>query len=143
MTRHRKPEENAISSTSFLDILANTIGALIFILILYVIISAELVKPTELELLTETLPDAIVDKEYSMTLALTGGIAPYHWSIINGSLPPGFRLDKDTGIIGGNTTKDGNVRFAVRVVDSKAAVDEKELNLTVRSSHVGLTFIYN
>ena len=38
---------------------------------------------------TTSLPNAKRNKSYSQTIQATGGVAPYSWSIVSGSLPPG------------------------------------------------------
>ena len=37
------------------------------------------------------------NKSYSQTVQATGGVAPYSWSIVSGSLPPGLSLNSSSG----------------------------------------------
>jgi outer membrane autotransporter protein len=65
-----------------------------------------------------TLPNAVQGVAYSQTLTVSGGIAPYRFSIGSGSLPAGLSLDPVRGIISGTPTGSGTANFAVTVTDS-------------------------
>ena len=71
-------------------------------------------------ILTECpLSDAIRGEAYSVRLEAIGGeVPPYHWAIIDGSLPPGLNLNSDTGTISGTPTGTGTYSFRLRVCDS-------------------------
>lgn len=68
---------------------------------------------------TETaLPDAYQDLSYATVLTAQGGVPPYSWSRVTGSvLPPGLSLSTD-GVITGTPRSGGVYRFALRAVDS-------------------------
>lgn len=68
------------------------------------------------------------DTPYSAKLTASGGIAPYSYAIVSGSLPSGLWLDATSGVISGNADSAG--RFAT-VVEAKDA-----RGLTVRRSFV-------
>ena len=51
-----------------------------------------------------TLPAATVGQPYSYQLTENGGVPPYTWSIISGSLPAGLTLNQSSGLISGTTT---------------------------------------
>ncbi len=55
---------------------------------------------------------------YSSGLVVKGGVAPYTFSIIGGSLPPGLVLNPSTGAITGTPTTYGAFNFTAQVVDS-------------------------
>jgi fibronectin type 3 domain-containing protein len=55
---------------------------------------------------------------YSATLAASGGVTPYTWSITSGALPAGLTLTAATGIIAGTPTAAGTFTFTVKVTDS-------------------------
>jgi Putative Ig domain len=82
---------------------------------------------------TTSLPNARRNKNYSRTLAATGGLAPYMWSVVSGSLPPGLTLNVSTGVISGKATAIGTSTFTVQVRDSQGtpATDTQALSITV------------
>lgn len=53
-----------------------------------------------LTITTPSLPDAEVGKSYNKTLARSGGVAPFTWSVTP-SLPSGLNLNESTGQITG------------------------------------------
>ncbi len=55
---------------------------------------------------------------YSSALVATGGVAPYTFSIISGTLPAGLSLNPSTGAITGTPTTAGTFNFTAQVVDS-------------------------
>ena len=77
---------------------------------------------------TDTLPDGKVGEAYSHTLTATG-TAPITWSI-DGGLPAGLSLNKDTGEISGTPTTAGTSTFTVKATNS-AGSDTKELSITI------------
>src|SRR5438477_3915406 len=52
-----------------------------------------------------------------ITLGASGGTAPYAWSIVAGTFPPGLSLSSNGGVSGSNTTA-GAFGFTVSVSDS-------------------------
>src|SRR5581483_7733269 len=60
-----------------------------------------------------------VNVGYSSALVVGGGVGPYTFSIIMGSLPPGLTLNPSTGAITGTpTTAGGPYNFTAKVIDS-------------------------
>jgi hypothetical protein len=55
---------------------------------------------------------------YSSILVASGGIPPYTFSIISGSLPNGLTLNSSTGLISGIPTRPGNYPYTAQVMDS-------------------------
>jgi hypothetical protein len=81
---------------------------------------------------TTSLPRARVRRAYAQQLQVSGGVAPYTWSLADGSLPPGLVLGANDGKITGSPTASGTYQFTVRVTDGRGATDEALLAITVR-----------
>ncbi|MGD0309225.1 MAG: kelch repeat-containing protein [Acidobacteriota bacterium] len=56
-------------------------------------------------------------KPFSVSLAASGGVPPYTFSITSGTLPPGLTLNPSTGAITGTPTTAGSFSFTAKVVD--------------------------
>lgn len=76
---------------------------------------------------TETLPQAVYGKIYTTNLSVSG-LYPRSWSISDGTLPDGLRLNM--GIIWGIPTETGTFTFTVRS-ENGTVYAEKEFTLTV------------
>jgi hypothetical protein len=90
-------------------------------------------SPQPLVLTTSSLPNGTVNASYSAALAATGGVTPYTWSIIVGSLPPGLALNSSTGVISGTPASAGTYTFTGQVADSQnpSDTDAKQLSIVV------------
>jgi hypothetical protein len=64
------------------------------------------------------LPGATFGAAYTASLAATGGITPYTWSITQGALPAGLAISSTTGAISGTPTSAGTASFTVTLTDS-------------------------
>jgi hypothetical protein len=54
-------------------------------------------------------------------LSVSGGKAPYVWSVASGSLPAGLSLEATTGVLSGTPSAAGTSVFTVRVTDANSA----------------------
>gem|GEM_PF-987463 len=82
---------------------------------------------------TTSLAPATAGSAYSVALGVTGGQSPYTWSVISGSLPPGFGLST-AGELGGTTAAAGTYTFTVQVQDHLGAIATQSLTLTVAAA---------
>ncbi|MBI5003692.1 putative Ig domain-containing protein [Candidatus Kaiserbacteria bacterium] len=91
---------------------------------------------TAAPVISPNLVNATIDTTYSRAIGVTGGLAPFTWSIASGSLPDGLSLNTSTGVISGTPTVTGTSDFTVQVIDSNAAVDTHSFSLLVNSTPV-------
>ncbi|HJZ69411.1 MAG TPA: matrixin family metalloprotease [Blastocatellia bacterium] len=90
---------------------------------------------TPVGIATAGLSDGAVGQYYLATLTATGGVSPYRWSLVGGTMPAGLNFASN-GTIDGFPTNAGSYSFAVQVYDSSNKTDAKLLSLTVRPSNV-------
>jgi hypothetical protein len=57
--------------------------------------------PTDLAIVTASLPGAVVLAPYSVQMTNTGGLFPFTWSVQGGKFPVGITLNQSTGLISG------------------------------------------
>ena len=140
--RRRDTGTNILSHPSFLDLWANTVGALIFIIFItflalsmFALVHGLKVNWWPLRINTETLPQATVKHDYQVVLAATGGnelpieisgvkYGTYKWTLIKGELPPGLRLDPQKGIIYGTPRKASEAELIFSVDDAPVLDDQ-------------------
>ncbi|HEV2134587.1 MAG TPA: FG-GAP-like repeat-containing protein [Terracidiphilus sp.] len=81
--------------------------------------------------IAQTLANGTVGKPYSEPVVVTGGTAPFQWSVYNGPIetgwqvggwvPDGLKLDPTTGTISGTPTAAGTWYFEATVTDDDGA----------------------
>jgi len=77
-----------------------------------------------------TLPDGDVNVFYSQSLSATGGMAPYGYTIISGTLPSGVSLSS-SGVLSGTPILAGAYNFTVEAIDGAANVGTKDYTWNV------------
>lgn len=75
-----------------------------------------------------------VGTSYSASLTVNGGVSPYTWSVIAGSLPVGLSLNSLTGVISGIPTTSGISNFTLQVSDSLGSVSTpRAFNISIEA----------
>ena len=93
---------------------------------------------TSVVITTSGLPAGTVNASYSATLTASGGVTPYTWSVVSGSLPAGLTLNSMTGGINGTPTTAGSYVFTAQVSDSQnpSGTDAKQLSISINPAQV-------
>ena len=86
-----------------------------------------------LAIATTSFPHGTVGTSYTATLAGTGGIPPYVWTLVSGTLPLGLQLNSSTGVIAGVTTQSGTSSFSVQVTDGSGNSVTQTLQIVIGS----------
>jgi hypothetical protein len=89
--------------------------------------------PPALTLVTSSLTSAKTGVASAQQLTATGGVPPYGWTLVSGSLPPGLSMSA-SGLISGTPTTAGNYGFTVRVTDAAGASVQGTFTLVVSPS---------
>jgi hypothetical protein len=76
------------------------------------------------------LPGGKSGLEYSHTLTASGGTSPYKWTLTNGALPAGLKVDPN-GQISGMPTAPGTSKFTMLVSDTKSNTKSQEFTIVV------------
>jgi hypothetical protein len=87
-----------------------------------------------LVVITTSLPNGTVSVAYNATLGAGGGVPPYTWSIVTGTLPDGLTLDAGSGLISGMPTTAGVSNFTAQVQDSDQQVAQQTLQIVVNAA---------
>lgn len=71
-----------------------------------------------------------VGVKYSLNLTASGGQAPYSYTHIGGSAPPGMMLASN-GILGGTPTQAGKFSFTIRATDANGCAGQKTYSILI------------
>jgi hypothetical protein len=82
---------------------------------------------------TTSLVNGISGVAYSQPVNFTGGNSPFTWTISVGTLPTGYTIGTNTGIISGTSTSTGVHTFTVHVVDSLGNIATQALSINILS----------
>jgi plastocyanin len=88
------------------------------------------VKPFAVK--TKALAAGVVGQGYTTTLSPNGGVSPYTWTVVTGTLPRGLKLST-AGVISGTPKASGTSTFTVKVKDSStpALLAQRSLSIQV------------
>jgi hypothetical protein len=80
---------------------------------------------------SDRLPDGTVGVRYETGLFAGGGVQPYRWSHVAGTLPPGLSVQASPGRVLGTPTTAGSFTFTVRVDDSSGKSATQQFTIVV------------
>lgn len=83
-------------------------------------------------IVTEKLPKASLWNHYSFELQATGGAAPYHWRVVEGSLPHGIQL-QENGTLEGEVEQQVQNDFTVTAIDRLGKKQSKKFTLSTET----------
>jgi RHS repeat-associated protein len=95
---------------------------------------------------TASLPGGTWGEPFSTTLQATGGVRPYAWSIVSGTLPAGLSLDPSSGDITGTPSFTGTFLFTVQVTDQSTPSPQtgtQALSITISPEELTWTYSYD
>jgi hypothetical protein len=84
--------------------------------------------------ISAVLPNAVMGVSYNATLSVTGGTAPYQFTVASGSLPSGLVLGSTSGTISGTPSNAGSFSFAVSATDSSSHSASHSFQVTVSNT---------
>jgi Putative Ig domain len=88
--------------------------------------------PTPVTIATTSLAAGTVGNAYAITLAASGGTAPYKWALTGGSLPSGLSLDAATGTIAGTPSSPASqLALTFQVTDSSSSAQTAAVTLSL------------
>jgi Putative Ig domain len=90
---------------------------------------------------TSSLPNGAIKSGYSSGLTASGGVAPYSWKAVGGTLPPGLQISPSTGMIAGMPSTTGKYIFTVEATDSstRAKTALRGLSITIGADALPLS----
>lgn len=81
--------------------------------------------------ISAALPSAIMGESYKATFTVSGGTAPYRFTVATGQLPPGILLTPTTGTISGIPIKAGSFTFTISAADQESQSGTHSFQITV------------
>jgi subtilisin family serine protease len=91
------------------------------------------IDPNPVSIPITSLPAAKVSTAYAQRIPVLGGVAPFTWSIVGGSLPPGLALDANTGRLTGSTAVVGVTNPTIRITDARGSTADRAFAVGVAS----------
>ena len=86
------------------------------------------------------LPTAAVGQPYTSTLIPVNGVAPFSFSLVSGTLPPGITL-AGNGNLSGIPTTSGIYQVTIKVTDANSNTAQSTINLLVGSTGLNITTV--
>jgi hypothetical protein len=91
-------------------------------------------QTSALTISTSSLPNGVVQGQYSATVQASGGTTPYAWTVLSGQLPAGLTLSGTSGMISGTPTAAGTASFTISVHDATGAATTLAASITISAS---------
>lgn len=100
------------------------------------------IPPIALSIETEEVATAHQGLFYLAPLHALGGMPPYTWTVVQGSLPADLSIDAGAGTIAGTPSQLGAFVFVVQVSDSSSTTQtaEHSYNISVNGTEPGVGF---
>ncbi|MBU6374425.1 MAG: putative Ig domain-containing protein [Bdellovibrionales bacterium] len=98
------------------------------------VFSLAIAAPSPPTFVNTTLSGGQVTVPYSQAVLISGGVAPYSFSVSGGALASGISLNSSTGALSGTPTAAGTFSFTVRVQDAASSVATQNYSLVVNPS---------
>lgn len=88
----------------------------------------------------DALPNGAAGQPYAKTtFTASGGSAPYHFAVTNGTLPTGLTLDAATSALGGTPTQAGSFTVTVTATDANQLTGNRQYTFTIGVPTITLT----
>jgi hypothetical protein len=87
-----------------------------------------------LSVATEKLAIGLKNEAYIAEVEASGGLPPLSFSLADGQLPPGLRLDPQQGVISGTAQQAGDYAFSITVRDARGRTATRGLSIFVDES---------
>jgi hypothetical protein len=83
------------------------------------------------EITTTALPAGHAGMSYVAPLSVSGGVAPFHWSVVSNALPAGLALNSQTGTISGTAAEPDDETVSVKVTDAVNSSTQANLPIQI------------
>ena len=98
----------------------------------FCVLAASQNDPSSLQIVTQSPQTVVAGENFNFPLVARGGAAPYTWSRVNGTLPPGLKLHPHKGVIDGVPTIPGEYHFSLAVADSNLPHQQAQREITIK-----------
>jgi uncharacterized protein YhjY with autotransporter beta-barrel domain len=78
-----------------------------------------------------TLPNGQQGTAYNQTIVASGGVGPYSYAVLSGSLPTGLSLDPGTGAITGTPSAGGTFNFTIQATDAQPSTGTRAYTVNI------------
>jgi len=95
--------------------------------------TAQTTPTRQLVIIPPERPRCVEQQACTIELRTTGGLAPFHWLVVDGTLPAGLALDRNTGRIEGTPTQAGQKKVTVMASDVNAQLARLSITITIVS----------